>query len=432
MSKINQGWHKILETEEIRNSLLENDYVYITANKIKELSGGAEPRLMAKFDTLESRPDIFKKERLSIFSVNNGEYIVFRDIESKTYYNFTRQETNSIPFIPRLDLNNFDTYPEGLLSTESQVIDFAYISSLLQHFTGEERLYLTLRGRGRSGAFKYSIPSIDHTVNVNGVQIEIDAGFESESSIYLIEAKIGKRDNFHIRQLYYPYMEWKRKTKKRIVPLFITYSNGIFTLSEISFNESFSDLTELKTASYIMEDSPKLIIDLPLLLDKTKEECENITFPQANDLDKVIDIITNFNNEINTKSEIASFFDFEERQADYYANAAVYLGFAKKMPKGFFLTDAGKYFITISSRNERTRLLIVQLLKKPCFRKLISLFIKSGFDLRLMSSEKVVEIISKNTELSGTTPARRASTALKWLEWIQNNCELSYQQLSLF
>jgi len=48
---------------------------------------------------------------------------------------------------------------------------------------------------------------------------------------------------------------------------------------------------------------------------------------QANDLDKIVDIITNFKSAgLSNKPAIAEFFDFDERQGDYYANAGYYLG----------------------------------------------------------------------------------------------------------
>ncbi len=53
-------------------------------------------------------------------------------------------------------------------------------------------------------------------------------------------------------------------------------------------------------------------------------------FPQANDIDKIIDLILNFNNGLNNKWAISEFFGFDERQGDYYGNAAVYLGLLQK------------------------------------------------------------------------------------------------------
>ena len=121
------------------------------------------------------------------------------------------------PFRPSQDLRAFDSYPGSQRLSESQAIDFAYISSLIQTFVGIEQMYLTIRGRLFSGAFSFRLPASfwlpagGHKVDISRVQIEVDAGYESNESICLIEAKVGKRDDFHIRQLYYPYLEWSRR-----------------------------------------------------------------------------------------------------------------------------------------------------------------------------------------------------------------------------
>ena len=106
-----------------------------------------------------------------------------------------------------VNLSTFDSYPGSQQLNESQAIDFAHLTSLLQRFTGEDNLYFTIRGRLYSGQFSFELPSCDHAVDVTGVQIEVDAGFESHSAIFLIEVKVGRREDFHIRQLYYPYLE---------------------------------------------------------------------------------------------------------------------------------------------------------------------------------------------------------------------------------
>ena len=66
-------------------------------------------------------------------------------------------------------------------------------------------------------------------------QIEIDGGYEGDSSLNLIEAKNYISDDFLIRQLYYPYRLWSNKIGKRVRPIFLTYSNGIFHLREYEF-----------------------------------------------------------------------------------------------------------------------------------------------------------------------------------------------------
>ena len=75
-------------------------------------------------------------------------------------------------------------------------------------------------------------------------------------------------------------------------------------------------------------------LNLKQLLAESRIEPEpDVPYPQANDLDKVIDIVTNFHSAgLTNKPAIAEFFDFDERQGDYYANAGYYLGLLKRVP----------------------------------------------------------------------------------------------------
>ena len=131
----------------------------------------------------------------------------------------------------------FDTFPRDQEASESQALDIALLAGLLPAFCGEKTLNLTLRGRMFSGDFAFRTPGRGLPVEVSRVQIEVDAGYEGEDGIYLVEAKRGRRDDFHIRQLWYPYLNWTARTRKRVVPIFFTYSNGQYLLSEFEFGD---------------------------------------------------------------------------------------------------------------------------------------------------------------------------------------------------
>jgi hypothetical protein len=88
---------------------------------------------------------------------------------------------------------------------ESEYLDNAFNTGIVSAFTEDERLYMTIRGRERTRPFNFRINASSLSVQVNGVQIEADAGYEGERDIVLVEAKIGTRTHFNIRQLYYPF-----------------------------------------------------------------------------------------------------------------------------------------------------------------------------------------------------------------------------------
>jgi hypothetical protein len=281
-------------------------------------------------------------------------------------------------------------------------------------------MHLTIRGRVRSGEFQFVLPETHHAVNVSGVQIEVDAGYESENCIYLIEAKIGRRDNFHIRQLFYPYLEWSRRSQKRIRPIFLAYTNSKYFLYEFGLSPIFGELQVIQQRGFTINESPIAQINLNILYDKTAQlpEPDGIPFPQANDLDKVADLVLLVEKDINTKPELADAFEFDERQADYYANAARYLGLIEKVGNEFQLTDSGREFLQIEALSSRTLFFVSQMLHSPTLRQVIQRLEQREMNVDRISNEEIAAIIETNTDLTGSTPARRASTVRSWLNWI--------------
>jgi hypothetical protein len=386
---------------------------------------------MAKQDTQSSRPAIFKQNNLSIFPVDNGRYIIFKDDDLKSYYSYdsSLDDTLITEYTPKADIHNFKTLQLSNISSESQAIDYAYVISLIKTFTNESELFLTIRGRLRSNEFDFHLPNCDHRVNVSGVQIEVDAGFESPDRVYILETKIGKRDDFHIRQLYYPYRDWSIRTNKQVVPLFVIYTNGIFYLTEFRFGDAFGELQVVKCEAYVVNEPPRQTINLEELIrtvEVAAEEPHDVPYPQANDLDKVIDIVTRFDDTLNTKESISLYFEFDERQGDYYANAAIYLGFLKRSEdeaKTFVLTPLGRELRRCDNRNQRNLLLLKQILAKPIFNTLILDLIRLDCNLDRLDNAHIAEVVDAKTPLSGQTVGRRASTVKRWLRWICDNVE---------
>lgn len=427
MSKNEAAWEKVFEQLDLLKELDVKGYAYVTAD---DLIKYREPRLMAKLDTQEIRPDIFKKHHLTIFPVKNGEYIIFKDPELKSYYKFNSLLDDAVieEYNSALDMSDFQTLSNSKISSESQAIDFAYLVSLLKTFTGEEELFLTIRGRLFSDSFNFKVPKYNLSVDVSKVQIEVDAGYESRERIYIIEAKVGKRGNFHIRQLYYPFKDWSIKTTKEVIPIFFTYTNGLFYFTQFKFGDNFGDLTIVKNKCFIVNEHLIKVVNLQRLFKSTVIAKETIPYPQADDLDKVIDIVTNFSDEeLYNKQNIAAYFEFDERQGDYYANAAIYLGFLERKEGRtgeFELTDTGDKLANCNNRSQRNLLLLKQLLKKPSFNELFSIIIKNKSDFQSLSIDTIESVIRKNTTLTANTPKRRASTVKSWLNWITKNLEI--------
>ena len=86
MTQNDAAWGKIFERLPLLPEIERQGYVYVSADDIKKASDKREPRLLAKQDTKNSRPEVFKHNNLSILPVENGKYIIFRDDPVKTYY----------------------------------------------------------------------------------------------------------------------------------------------------------------------------------------------------------------------------------------------------------------------------------------------------------------------------------------------------------
>ncbi|MDO9033823.1 MAG: hypothetical protein Q7U51_01290, partial [Methanoregula sp.] len=220
MTQNDEAWGKIFVSLPLLPEIERQGFVYVTADEIKA-AGSREPRLLAKLDTNDSRPNIFKQNKLSILPVENGKYIIFRDESAKTYFPLGKilAEVPAEEYLPKKDYSEYQSLDVRNLSSESQAIDFAHLVSLLRTFTNEKELNLTIRGRQRSEKFQLAIPGSGHRVEVKGVQIEVDAGYESPEKIYLFEAKLGRVEDFNIRQLYYPFKDWSCRSSKEVIPL---------------------------------------------------------------------------------------------------------------------------------------------------------------------------------------------------------------------
>ena len=85
MALNDEAWEQIFASLPLLAEINREGFVFVTADDLKEASG-REPRLLAKIDRKNLRPEIFKHHKLSILPVENGKYIIFKDELSKTYY----------------------------------------------------------------------------------------------------------------------------------------------------------------------------------------------------------------------------------------------------------------------------------------------------------------------------------------------------------
>lgn len=424
-SKNDLAWEKIFAKYYILNKVLEDGHIEISATKINEFR---EARLMTKFDHKSQLPKLFTENKLSILPTSRGGYII-GDFE--TFYDFNTDDIEVSPI-------EFPTYLESLnyrdITSEATAINCTFVSKILHHFTEEENLLPTVSGRMSSSSFSFDINSLKgiFKVNVANSQVEIDAGYEGDKSLILIEAKNYISDDFLVRQLYYPFKLWIGKIQKQVRPIYLTYTNGVFHLREYQFSDEnhYNSLILVKHRKYVVQEGSFNIEVLSQILDKTKIVIEpKIPFPQANSFERVINLCELLKQkEFISKEEITQNYDFDARQTDYYSNAGKYLGLidtgrdSLTGQTGCYLTLKGKQIFNLNLI-ERQKEFIKLIVSHSAFKKTLKFHLDNGI---MPNKEKIVEIM-KQSKLynvgSVSTHFRRASTIIGWTNWIIKQIE---------
>jgi hypothetical protein len=97
-------------------------------------------------------------------------------------------------------------------------------------------LVLTIRGRKYTPKFDFKVGT--HQVTVEGVQTEVDAGYEGKEQVVLVEAKNFRANNVIIRQLYYPYRQWQSQVDKPVYTIFFEKYGNEYHLWQFKFNQT--------------------------------------------------------------------------------------------------------------------------------------------------------------------------------------------------
>lgn len=70
---VNEAWKALIEKYDILTEVEKKGYFCITANQIKEFK---EPRLMAKWDSVDSLPQVLRENKLNILPDSRSSYII--------------------------------------------------------------------------------------------------------------------------------------------------------------------------------------------------------------------------------------------------------------------------------------------------------------------------------------------------------------------
>lgn len=392
---------------------LDGSLHYITAESLKE-NTGLEPRLLAKYDTPDQLPEVLRNAGYAILPVTNGKYVLFRgDVFADVPTCAER-----IDHRPSLE---FALQTSGRGTGESQYIDNAHNTGILTHFIDAGPLYLTIRGRERSSAFDLKVNDTSPTIHIDGVQIEVDAGYEARDDIVIVEAKIGTRPSFNIRQLYFPYRHFRNIVpRKRTRTVYFEYDlfHATYTLHEFAFPDPglLRSIVPVRCGVYRLVPEVKYRIDQ--LIDSALASDSDLV-PQADDLNKVLEILTLVNGGETRSQSIAESLLFDQRQANYYAEAADYLGLLRRTRGDLELTPTGKQLLGLPPGEQQIFAAKV-VINSSLFTNLLAKARRRGG----WSPSDVEAIISTKQNRGGrqrytsTTVVRRRQTIQAWASWL--------------
>jgi hypothetical protein len=367
-------------------------------------------------------PELFDKNDLSILPISRGSYVISH---FEAYKNFQEQNSEIIEasfpdYIESIDYQN--------ITSEATAINAAYVSGILSDFLEDSEILPTVSGRMGSNVFSYNIRNIkkgmDVSIRVENSQVEIDGGYEGLRYLTLLEAKNTLSEDFLIRQLYYPYRLWSNNIRKTVKPVFMTYSNSVFSLYEYCFEDvyNYNSLVLVKQKNYSFESVEITLSDIIDIINRAKIIREpEVPFPQADSFKRVINLLELLYERDRTKDEITTNYAFDERQSNYYTDAGRYLGLINKRRESgaivFSLSSEGRKILNLRYHARQLRF-VELILSHKAFNETLRKHLQYG---EMPKKEEVVHIM-ENSELykveARSTFERRRSTITGWVNWI--------------
>lgn len=411
------AWENLFDKYHILSEIERDGQFIISANQIKEFR---EPRLMTKFDHKVNLPAIFAANNLSILPITRGDYIIS---SFSAYKEFDEPSTDvqkiSIPA-------HIQSLMPQFLVSEAIALNCANACGILNDFLEDDELVPTVSGRMSSGGFRFNIDTAFGTkcITVNNSQIEIDAAYEGIHYLSLFEAKRDLSDDFLIRQLYYPFRVWSGRVTKTVKPVFLIFSNGVFNLYQYQFDnpQNYNSLHLVKQKNYViateigLADIDNLLRTVPLVNEP------DISFPQADRMSRIINLIELLNEKPMSKQDITSEYAFDERQTNYYTDAGRYLGLIDKSRDSdgiilFQLSALGRRVMELEYK-ERQLAIVSQILAHKVFNETLRLHLECG---EMPDKHTIVQIMKRSNLYhveAESTYLRRSSTVIGWINWI--------------
>ena len=243
-------WSVIFDAYNIHSHDFDKAPFFISAQQIKDATSHfsktaeREVRILCYQAQRKDQPEVFTNRGLFLLPVKNGHYAI---VKGEGYMEIPEITSPPIKFRPA---HGFELESAKVGDSEMQHLDFAHASGMLEDFVSEGRLYLTIRGRKYTPEFSFSVDGVQ--ITQQSVQTEVDAGYEGEEVVVLVEGKNTKVKDTIIRQLYYPYRKWTKDTGKRVIPMFFE-KNGdeyMFWMYEFTDPEDYNSIGLIRSRRY--------------------------------------------------------------------------------------------------------------------------------------------------------------------------------------
>jgi len=247
----NHSWKKIFADYDIADHDFDASVFHLNADEIKSSvqnfvkTNEREVRILCSQTKREEVPEVMRQLGLFILPVQNGCFVLAR---GEGYVDIPDIATTAVSHEPEL------TWPletSKIGDSEMQHLDYAFAKGIIKTFTSDESLHLTIRGRKRTPRFEFYVGN--HRVQVESVQTEVDAGYEGEEQVVLVEAKNSETDNTIIRQLYYPFRLWSaRVPNKQVRNVFFEKRVDEYLLWEFKFadKDDYNSIQLIKSTKY--------------------------------------------------------------------------------------------------------------------------------------------------------------------------------------
>ena len=399
------AWDVIFNELPILAGVDKDGHFDISAKEIKKHSG-REARLMAKIDFKEHLPDVMKRNDLAILAIENGNYRIGRFDPFISIQPLSNKKSKFIPLPPHLL-----TLKPDALNSESAVLDAALTTGALEQVFGE-KVILTVRGRTRCPAFSFQLGAVPFPVQ--GVQVEVDGGYEGKDTINLVEAKIGGRANLSLRQILYPHEMWSGKvgTAKKVRSYICFYQAPDVRIIPVVPGAAGWVPDHLQEVCFKF-DKPSAF-DIRSVVAKATPP-QGRSFLQADSFDTVLAMFSTIAGAPEygiEKDDLGAQFDIVPRQIDYYFSAIKWLGLAQTTEGRIELTDFGRE-VSAMSHADRLEALARIVFQDPLFHHVLH-----------KPQVAVPDALFRHWGISGETRGRRVQTIRAWTKYFLEQTEV--------